>query len=82
MYVANVRPAMFDLLPYRLLVPLVYNLRPAGIRRKIVEWTPDPNVQRLKNIIDIQDEQVSSYQSNGQVLRLTDSCLILRHKRS
>lgn len=43
-------------------MPVVYNLRPASIRRKIVEWTPDPNVQRLKEIIDIQDEQVSGYQ--------------------
>ncbi|KAF8594566.1 cytochrome P450 [Ceratobasidium sp. AG-I] len=52
-------PAVFALLPYRFLMPLVYNLRPAGLRRKIVEWTPDPNVQKLKEIIDIQDEQLS-----------------------
>ncbi|KAF8594567.1 cytochrome P450, partial [Ceratobasidium sp. AG-I] len=57
---ANFRPALFALFPYRFLMPLVYNLRPAGLRRKIVEWTPDPNVQRLKEIIDIQDEQAQA----------------------
>lgn len=52
-------PMTLELTPYRVVLPLVYNLRPASLRRKIVEWTPSAKIQRLKEIIDIQDQQVN-----------------------
>ncbi|KAF8593254.1 hypothetical protein BDV93DRAFT_566743 [Ceratobasidium sp. AG-I] len=38
----------------------VYNMRPANWRRKIAEWIPHAGVQRVKEIIDIQDEQAQA----------------------
>ncbi|KAF8597976.1 cytochrome P450 [Ceratobasidium sp. AG-I] len=50
-------PMTLELTPYRIVLPLVYNLRPGALRRKIVEWTPSAKIQKLKDIIDIQDRQ-------------------------
>lgn len=55
---SNFRPMTLELTPYRIVLPLIYNLRPSGLRRKIVEWTPSHKIQKLKEIIDIQDQQV------------------------
>ena len=52
------RPTIFALAPLRIILPWVYNIRPAGLRRKMVEWAPSKKIQRLKDIIDVQDLQV------------------------
>lgn len=46
-----------ELMPFRALFSLVYPLQPASLRRKIVEWTPSANVQQMKRVVDIQEEQ-------------------------
>ncbi|KAF8597975.1 cytochrome P450 [Ceratobasidium sp. AG-I] len=50
-------PTVFALAPYRIVLPWVYNIRPASLRRKMVEWAPSKRIQRLKEIIDVQDLQ-------------------------
>lgn len=53
-------PALNDLLPFQPIMMLIYNMRPASWRRKIAESVPHRGVQRLKEIIDIQDEQAQA----------------------
>lgn len=55
--VKKLLPALFDLMPFRTLFHIIYPLQPASLRRKIVEWTPSANVQHMKHVIDIQEEQ-------------------------
>jgi hypothetical protein len=50
--------------PLRGLFPFFYNLRPAFLRRKLVNLVPLSSVQQLKEIIDVQDEQVSGRRMN------------------
>lgn len=59
------RPTTFELSPYMSLLSAIYRMRPAFLRRKLVEWTPNATLQRLKDIIDIQDQQVKSFRFNN-----------------
>ncbi|KAF8600975.1 cytochrome P450 [Ceratobasidium sp. AG-I] len=53
-------PALVPLFPFQPIMLAVYNMRPASWRRKIVEWIPHAGVQRVREIIDIQDEQAQT----------------------
>ncbi|CEL53554.1 Cytochrome P450 94A1 OS=Vicia sativa GN=CYP94A1 PE=2 SV=2 [Rhizoctonia solani AG-1 IB] len=50
-------PALSNVLPLQAFFPLFYNLGPAALRRKLAEWAPMASVRRLKQIVDVQDEQ-------------------------
>ncbi|KAF8600122.1 cytochrome P450 [Ceratobasidium sp. AG-I] len=50
-------PAVFGLLPYQPVLSLGYNLIPKSLRQTIAQWVPNAGIQRLKEIIEIQDKQ-------------------------
>ncbi|KAG9078296.1 cytochrome P450-dit2, partial [Ceratobasidium sp. 370] len=53
-------PTFCEIAPFRGIFNLMYRLPSAALRRKIVEYTPITVVQRMKNIIDIQDDQAQA----------------------
>ncbi|KAG9096906.1 cytochrome P450-dit2 [Ceratobasidium sp. UAMH 11750] len=53
-------PTFCEIAPFRGIFNMMYRLPSAALRRKIVEYTPVASVQRMKNIIDIQDAQAQA----------------------
>ncbi|CAE6382995.1 unnamed protein product [Rhizoctonia solani] len=50
-------PALSQVLPLKAFFPIFHNLRPTALQRKLAEWAPLASVRKLKQIVDIQDEQ-------------------------
>ncbi len=50
-------PTLFSLSIYRMLIPFVGNLGPASFRRKVLDIWPNPNVQKMKNLVDTLHRQ-------------------------
>ncbi|CCO27929.1 hypothetical protein BN14_01919 [Rhizoctonia solani AG-1 IB] len=55
--IKDLLPALSNVLPLQAFFPLAYNLGPAALRRKLAQWAPLASVRRLKQIVDVQDEQ-------------------------
>ncbi|CAE6378107.1 unnamed protein product [Rhizoctonia solani] len=50
-------PAFSHVIPLKAFIPFFCNLRPAVLKRKLVDWAPLASIQRLKHIVQVQDEQ-------------------------
>ncbi|CCO37426.1 Cytochrome P450 94A1 [Rhizoctonia solani AG-1 IB] len=50
-------PAVTKVLPLQAFFPFFYSLRPTALQRKLAEWAPITSVRRIKEIVDVQDEQ-------------------------
>ncbi|KAF8600974.1 cytochrome P450 [Ceratobasidium sp. AG-I] len=66
-------PAASPLLVFQPIMCAVYNMRPASWRRRIIEWIPHAGLQKAREIIDIQDEQVSHWFQQHLRTSLVDS---------
>nr|AVI01413.1 steroid 2-beta-hydroxylase [Thanatephorus cucumeris]QDJ74244.1 cytochrome P450-4 [Thanatephorus cucumeris] len=53
-------PALSNLNPLKAFFPILHNLRPTALQRKLADWAPITSVRKLKQIIDVQDEQAQS----------------------
>ncbi|KAJ1305261.1 hypothetical protein OPQ81_000289 [Rhizoctonia solani] len=55
--VKDFMPALIKILPLQAFLPLFRSLGPAALQRKLADWAPVPYIRKIKEIIDIQDEQ-------------------------
>ncbi|KAF8754506.1 Cytochrome P450 [Rhizoctonia solani] len=53
-------PALSNVVPLKAFFPILHNLRPTTLQRKLADWAPISSVRKLKQIIDVQDEQAQS----------------------
>ncbi|KAF8714664.1 Cytochrome P450, partial [Rhizoctonia solani] len=53
-------PALSNVVPLKAFFPILHNLRPTALQRKLADWAPISSVRKLKQIIDVQDEQAQS----------------------
>lgn len=52
-----ISPHGFKLMVFRALLPYLVKLGPVSFRRKLWEWAPFPNLQKMREIVDIMHEQ-------------------------
>ncbi|KAH7319570.1 cytochrome P450 [Rhizoctonia solani] len=50
-------PALIKVGPLRALFPIIYRIIPGSLQPKLAEWFPNPHIQKLKSIVDVQDKQ-------------------------
>ncbi|CAE6461075.1 unnamed protein product [Rhizoctonia solani] len=55
--IKHLMPAFIGVRPLQAFFPLFKYLRPTALQRKLADWAPFPYVRKLKEIIDVQDEQ-------------------------
>ncbi|KAG8712651.1 cytochrome P450-dit2 [Ceratobasidium sp. 423] len=55
--VKHFMPALIKVLPLQAFFPLFRNMGPTALQRKLADWAPVPYIRKLKEIIDVQDEQ-------------------------
>jgi hypothetical protein len=59
-----VSPTIFSLSLVRQFAPFLTRLGPAWLRRRLVEWTPNAAVQKVKSISDVMHQKAESILSD------------------